>query len=162
MKTSTSRLSVGFVGFLGSRREASAESSATGSALSAAQPLDTRSGAQSDIPDTAAAPRKPWIGYFAEAQKPAAFRKPAESSVTPDSRHPLIEESVRAMIEAVEPQARALGWPAELLWNSNFWDRPRGLASLLDPEDSIAEVTADHISILKTKRDLLRFQRRNA
>ena len=131
MKTTTSPLSVGFVGFLGSGRQASAESA--GSALSAAQAPDTRSGAQPDIPDTATSQRKPWIDYFAETQKPAAFRKPTETSVTPDSRHPLIEESVRAMIEAVEPQARALRWPAELLWNSNFWDRPRGLASLLDP-----------------------------
>jgi TubC N-terminal docking domain len=80
-------------------------------------------------------------------------------SVAPDSRHPLIPPEARCKIEAIEAEARAKGWPAELLWNSNFWDRPRGLAAMLDREDEIVEVATDYIAILKVKRDLLRFRR---
>lgn len=84
------------------------------------------------------------------------------ASVTPNSRGPLIAPEVRLKIEAVEAEARRLGWPAELLWNPGFWDSPRGLAAVLDPEDEIVEVTPDDISILRTKRDLLRFPRHTA
>lgn len=77
----------------------------------------------------------------------------------PDSRHPLILDEVRFKIEAIYAIARAKGWPAELLWNSGFWDSPRGLAAVLDPEDEIVEVAPDYIAILKVKRDLLRFRR---
>jgi hypothetical protein len=97
--------------------------------------------------------------------KPAALgpiRAAWTRSIAPDSRHPLIPPEVRAKIEAIEAKARALGWPAELLWNAGFWDCPRGLAALLDPEDEIAEVTSDHVVILKTSRDLLRFRRHAA
>ncbi len=83
-------------------------------------------------------------------------------SITPDSRSPLIPPEVRAKIEAIESEARRLGWPGELLWNANFWDCPRGLAAILDRDDEIAEVTAGYITILKTKSDLLRFNRRDA
>jgi hypothetical protein len=83
-------------------------------------------------------------------------------SVTPDSRHPLIPPEARAKIEAIEAEARAKGWPAELLWNDNFWGRPRGLAAVLDREDEIVEVATDYIAILKVKRDLLRFRRTTA
>jgi hypothetical protein len=71
----------------------------------------------------------------------------------------LVTSEVRAKIEAIEPEARGLGWPAELLWNNGFWDSPRGLAAVLDPEDEIAEVTPNYIAILKVHRDLLRFRR---
>jgi hypothetical protein len=83
-------------------------------------------------------------------------------TVTPNSRHPLIPDVVREKIAAIEPAARNLGWPPELLWNANFWDAPRGLAAVLDANDEIAEVTAEYISILKVKRDLLRFRRHAA
>lgn len=84
-------------------------------------------------------------------------------TITPDSRHPLIPPEVRAKIEAIETEARRLGWPPELLWNGGFyWDCPRGLAAVLEPEDEITEVTPDHIAILKVERDLVRFQRHNA
>ena len=82
-----------------------------------------------------------------------------EICIAPDSRHPLIEPAVRAKLEAIETEARAKGWPAELLWNAAFWDMPRGLATLLDPEDEIVEVTHEYIAILKIKRDLLKFRR---
>jgi hypothetical protein len=80
-------------------------------------------------------------------------------AVTPNSRHPLIPDAVREKIAAIEPTARNLGWPPELLWNANFWDAPRGLAAVLDEGDEIAEVTADYIGILKVKHDLLKFRR---
>jgi hypothetical protein len=88
-----------------------------------------------------------------------AIRATRHRSITPDSRTPLIEPAVRTKIEAVEAEARAKGWPPELLWNGNFWDHPRELAAVLDPGDEITEVAVDHITILKIKRDLLRFRR---
>lgn len=83
-------------------------------------------------------------------------------SVAPDSRRPLIEPTVRAKLEEIEAEAHAKGWPPELLWNGNFWDCPRGLAAVLDPDDEIIEVAVDHITILKVKRDLLNFRRQVA
>jgi hypothetical protein len=79
--------------------------------------------------------------------------------MVPDSRSPLIPPAIREKIEAIETEARRLGWPPELLWNGGFWDLPRGLAAVLDPGDEIGDVTADCITILKTRRDLLRFPR---
>jgi hypothetical protein len=70
--------------------------------------------------------------------------------------------SASAKLEAIEADARAKGWPPELLWNRNFWDCPRGLAAVLDPGDEITEVAVDHITILKVKRDLLNFRRHAA
>ena len=64
------------------------------------------------------------------------------------------------IVEGVEADARAQGWPAELLWNAGDWDCPRGLAAVLDESDVIAEVTPDFIEIVKSKRSILRFQRR--
>jgi hypothetical protein len=43
-------------------------------------------------------------------------------------------DAVRAVIESIKLDARAKGWPAELLWNNEFWGSPRGLAALLDEE----------------------------
>jgi hypothetical protein len=83
----------------------------------------------------------------------------AVRNVAPDSRHPLITDEVRKKIEAVEVEARALNWPAELLWNAGFWDCPRGLAAVLDPTDEIGDVTPDYIDVWKLRRDRLRFMR---
>jgi len=80
-------------------------------------------------------------------------------SVTPDSRRPLVPPEVRTKIEAIECDARRMGWPPELLWNANFWDLPRGLAAVLDAEDEIDEVTPEYVVILKSRRELLRFRR---
>jgi hypothetical protein len=80
-------------------------------------------------------------------------------AVTPNSRAPLIPDAIREKIAAIEPTARNLGWPPELLWNASFWDAPRGLAAVLDVDDEIVEVAAEYISILKIKRDLLKFRR---
>jgi TubC N-terminal docking domain len=83
------------------------------------------------------------------------------STISADSRSPLISPEVRTKIEAIEADARAKGWPAELLWNAGFWDRPRGLAALLDVDDEIVDVTGEEVAILKCRRDIQRF-RRNA
>lgn len=83
------------------------------------------------------------------------------AAAVPDSRAPLVPPEIRAKIETVESDARAKGWPAELLWGSGFWDCPRGLAAVLEADDEIAEVTDAEIVILKTRHDLLRFRRRN-
>jgi hypothetical protein len=66
---------------------------------------------------------------------------------------------VRAKIEAIEVEARAKGWPAELLWNNESWDYPRGVAATLDADDTIVEVRPDYIMIVKSRRDILRFAR---
>jgi hypothetical protein len=80
-------------------------------------------------------------------------------TVTPNSRAPLIPDAIREKIAAIEPTARSLGWQPEQLWNSGFWDSPRGLAAILEPDDEIVAVTPDYISILRTRHDLLRFRR---
>jgi hypothetical protein len=111
-------------------------------------------------PDLAAAIRQCKADLIAHLRAGTGSRR--EHTMTPDSRHPLIDPAIRAKLEAVEAEARAAGWPAELLWNAGFWDRPRGLAAVLDPDDEIVEVAPDYIAILKTKRDLLRFRRHTA
>ena len=80
--------------------------------------------------------------------------------ITPNSRGPLIPAIVRAKLEAIEPEARRLGWPVELLYNSNFRDCPSGLAAVLGVNDEIVEVTPDYIKILVSQRNVLRFPRR--
>jgi hypothetical protein len=92
--------------------------------------------------------------------KRAAVGWRRDPSIPPNSRRPLIPDSVRTIIEGIEADARAQGWPPELLWNAGDWDSPRGLAAVLDESDVIAEVTPDFIAIVKTERSLLRFQRR--
>ena len=83
----------------------------------------------------------------------------ARRAVVPNSRAPLITDDVRAKIAAIEADARAKGWPAELLWNSVFWGSPRGLAAVLKPEDEILEVTDTCITIRTCRRDIQRFHR---
>jgi hypothetical protein len=97
------------------------------------------------------------IGYATTADA-ATWRQ----GVTPNSRNPLIPDGVRSLIEAIEGDARAQGWPAELLWNTEPWGSPRGLASVLDESDAIGEVTRDYIQIVKSERSILRFQRRTS
>jgi hypothetical protein len=80
-------------------------------------------------------------------------------NVAANSRQQLIPPEVRIKIGAIEAEASAKGWPQELLWNAGYWDRPRGLASLLDCDDEIVEVTGDEIAILKCRRDIQRFRR---
>jgi hypothetical protein len=94
------------------------------------------------------------IGY-ATTSDAATWRQ----GVTPHSRNPLIPDGVRSLIEGIEADARAQGWPAELLWNAEFWGSPRGLAAVLDESDAVDKVTSDYIEILKTEGSILRFQR---
>jgi hypothetical protein len=92
-------------------------------------------------------------------KKTCMGEKTSAPSVVPNSRSPLIPDRIRAKIEAIEAEARAKGWPAELLWNNVFWGRPRGLAAVLEPGDVITEVTPDHIVILTGGREFQRFSR---
>jgi hypothetical protein len=95
-----------------------------------------------------------------KSNKRASLAPPRPASL-PNSRQALIAAAVRSKIEAIEAEARARGWPAELLWNAGFWDRPRGLAAVLEPNDEIAGVTPEVIEIVKMRRDVLRFRRTN-
>jgi hypothetical protein len=80
----------------------------------------------------------------------------------PDSRTPIILTDLRDKIEAIEPAARVLGWPPELLWNNRFWGLPRGLAAVLDIDDEITAFTDTYIEIRKRGRDVRRFYRYSA
>jgi len=150
MKSPPFKLSVGLVGFLthetreNIERVYSAPQANVGFPETSQKP-DSEPDIKSAIPDDPAGNRATWT-----------------RAVTPDSRAPLIPPEVRAKIEAIEAEARANGWPAELLWNAGFWDCPRGLAALLDAEDEIFEVTPDYIEILKIRRHLLKFHRQAA
>jgi hypothetical protein len=130
---------------------------------------DRLAGQKRDTPSKSVPPRPSGLGQFVPPDSTAS-PEPSDASeagaaawrqgATPNSRQPLIPDAVRAIIEGLEGEARAMGWPAELLWNSEFWGSPRGLAAMLDVGDAIAEVTADYIAILKVERTILRFQRR--
>jgi hypothetical protein len=102
---------------------------------------------------------KPVVSVLAISDPYVSSRK---AVVTPNSRNQLISDAVRTVIEAIEGDARAQGWPAELLWNTEPWGSPRGLASVLDESDAISEVTRDYIEIVKSERSILRFQRRTS
>jgi hypothetical protein len=133
MKTGASRLSVGLVGLL--REEG------------------PRGQAELDNPPSS-------VGFPPNPVKSDhKLDHPLPRVVAPDSRNPLVKPEIRANIEAIEADARAKGWPAELLWNVAFWDRPRGLAAVLEAEDQIGGITPDYIEILKRRHDLLRFRR---
>lgn len=95
-------------------------------------------------------------GYDARQAGAAGWRQ----GVAANSRFQVIPPAIRATIEAIEADARAKGWPPELLWNAEFWGSPRGLAALLDEGDAIVEVATDYIAILKIEWNILRFRRR--
>ncbi len=144
MKSGTYRLSVGLVGFLQDKTPTSCEPRR----------------ALVEFPENP--PKSDYEPDHIRAAKcadPATDRAAWARDIVPDSRNPLIPPDVRAKIENIEPEARAKGWPAELLWNCGFWDYPRGLAGVLDAEDEIDEVTPEYVVILKSRRDLLRFRR---
>ena len=77
----------------------------------------------------------------------------------------VIPAAIAREIRRVVSQALALGWRSERLWNFQFWPHrgssPRGLASVMDPEDHVIEVTVDFILINKSdsRPDRVRFWR---
>jgi hypothetical protein len=149
MKSNSAKLSVGFVGFLRHKTPESIEGAhneprANAGLAKNPQKPDSEPDKTPDI-----LPGEP------AAEDRAAWTR----SVSPDSRHPLICDAVRVKIEAIEADARAKGWPAELLWSCAFWHSPRGLAALLDAGDEIGEVTPEYIEIWKLRRDRQRFMR---
>jgi hypothetical protein len=178
MNPSTLKYSVGLVGFLRHETSPSCEPTRTPVGFPEnASNLDCKPDQKPDqLPDISAvgtADRQAKRGCDFDLTVPGhteslPTREPSHSnsqrtsSTVPDSRHPLIEPAVRSKLEAIEVEARSKGWAPELLWNANFWDLPRGLAAVLDHDDEIVEVTSEYVTILKTKRDLLRFRRHNA
>jgi hypothetical protein len=150
MKSSTSSLSVGIGGFLKHRMTRGID--------------DSRSGQPAGVGWSTKNPQRPdsepdIIPDNSRRDRLADDRATWAGAVAPDSRRPLVPPEVRAKIEAIECDARGMGWPPELLWNANFWDLPRGLAAVLDADDEIAEVTPEYVVILKSRRELLRFRR---
>jgi hypothetical protein len=65
-----------------------------------------------------------------------------------------IPPAIVSEIERIESQALTLGWRRERLRNFAFWPHgsvePRGLASVLDAGDRIAEVTSDYLTVVKS------------
>lgn len=90
---------------------------------------------------------------------PEAYLRAGEVAAWCTAHH--IDVAIGAAILDIEDDALALGWPHERLWNPAFWphsaDHPRGLAAVLQPGDTIAEVSPDYITILAQGRHLLRF-----
>ncbi|MBV8135349.1 MAG: hypothetical protein JO121_06880 [Deltaproteobacteria bacterium] len=93
-----------------------------------------------------------------ESLRRAGWRRAA----TPDSRYPIIPQEIRAKIEAIEQEARRLGWPPELIWSADFWGLPRGLAAVVDADDELGDVRSDYIEILGVKHVVRRFPRFHA
>jgi hypothetical protein len=88
-----------------------------------------------------------------EVSRRAPKPRPAKSAIPDD---------IRAKLTAIESRARALGWSHERLWNSGFWDSPRGLATCLEfADESVVEVGADFITI-RSGRNIQRFYRTSA
>lgn len=69
---------------------------------------------------------------------------------------------IRPKVAEIEQEALAKGWPRALLWNERFWDMPRGLRAVLEPDDEITGVTTEFIEILRCRRNVLRFRRTSA
>jgi hypothetical protein len=92
-------------------------------------------------------------GYDVARAQPAEPEPPRRDEMDPD---------VRAEISRIESEALGLGWPAERLWARLFWPvEERGLASVLEPGDRIAEVTREFVLIEKSdsRRARVRFWR---
>jgi DNA adenine methylase len=72
-----------------------------------------------------------------------------------------LDPAVEAKLTRIWPEAERLGWSHERIWNVHFWPNiakhPRGLATVLQPGDSITEVTEACIIILARGGHLLRF-----
>jgi hypothetical protein len=69
--------------------------------------------------------------------------------------------SVQSELERIWPDAEHLGWSYERIWNPDFWphspERPRGLASILQPGDVVADVAEDSITIITHRQQAQRF-----
>jgi hypothetical protein len=106
----------------------------------------------------------PGVGSCGDCER--GHMKPAGVSwrrgIVPDVHDSHIPESIREKIEAIEVEARALGWNPERLWNSNFWDQPRGLPAMMDEGDELGAVTENFIEVLKSQKTVWRFPRRTS
>jgi hypothetical protein len=70
-----------------------------------------------------------------------------------------IDPGIAAQIQMNEAFALRAGWTHDLLWNSQFWAKPRGLAAVMDRGDRIAVIDPSYIEIEKadTARSRQRF-----
>lgn len=66
-----------------------------------------------------------------------------------------LDPQVKTEIQKILLEALSLGWEAQQLWETRFWNivpgagnRP-GLAACIRPEDRIIEVTEDYIAVQK-------------
>jgi hypothetical protein len=80
---------------------------------------------------------------------------------TRQRRAAFVPAAIAQKIAAIEPRARRLGWPSELLLDSNLDDYgdPRGLAATLEPSDAIIAVKRDCIMVRKNRFHVLKFPR---
>ena len=86
---------------------------------------------------------------------------PALDSSPDDREHDDIDPAVISEIERIEAEALRLSWHVARLWGAaQFWPvQAPGLAALLEPGDTIAQVTADYIVIVKRDGAHQRFWR---
>jgi hypothetical protein len=98
------------------------------------------------------------------SEKPAITELLRQKSTTTASTgiDQRIPPEVVAEIRRIEAEASRLGWSHERLWNADFWPhtkaRPRGLASILNPGDYVAEVSTDFLLIVQQGKPLRFFR----
>ena len=91
---------------------------------------------------------------------PSAVGDEAASTSQAGKMERKIAPAVRAELERIWPEAKRLGWPWQRIFGASFWPvEARGLVTVLDPGDGIVEITSEYIAILKSGRNVLRFQR---
>lgn len=87
--------------------------------------------------------------------------KEADGSICRPQKPERDISSVQSELERIWPDAKRLDWRYERIWNPNFWphssEHPRGLASILQPGDIVADVTEDSIRIIAQGRHPQRF-----
>jgi hypothetical protein len=77
-----------------------------------------------------------------------------------------LASAVESELTRIWPDAERLGWSHGRIWNLHFWpnsnEHPRGLAAVLQPGDTITEVTETYITILAQGSHLLRFYKQQS
>jgi hypothetical protein len=80
---------------------------------------------------------------------------------SPPSPQIAMDPSVQAELSRIWPEAERLGWSHARIWNAQFWPnsdaQPRGLAAVLQPGDTIVEVTEQWITLLAQRHHTQRF-----
>jgi len=71
-----------------------------------------------------------------------------------------IPEAVAVEIRRIEPEALALGWTHEELWQSVGWYSARGLAGVMPDEATVEQVAADVLTLRLKDGRQMRFRRK--